>query len=174
MPELQVRTIGEIKEVAYRASDIALKDADPAYWVIRNPGQNITIIPPYRLGGEEFPKTYGHFHEPAHEESYQVLFGKAGVLMQWVEDGMVSKIELKIFNAGEKFTVPKGAGHVLVNLGSSYLITVDDHDPSKVSNIYDEVRKTHGFGYYLVEKNGKLEAIPNPAFVNLPTLQKDA
>lgn len=173
MPEITSRTIGEIKEVALKPEEITVADAEVAYWVIREPGKNLTIFPNYRLGGGEYPKTYGHFHEPEAEETYQIVLGKAGLLLQWGKGDTVSKTQLKVLNAGEKFTVPKGPGHTLINLGDGYLITLDDHDPSQMTNIYEDVKRMHGFGYRIVEVDGKWEGVPNPAFKNLPPLQID-
>lgn len=189
MPSISTKTIGEMKEVAYQPEDISLVGTEAAYWVVRDPGRNLTIFSSYHLGGSEFPKTYGHFHEPAGEETYQVIFGKAGLLMQWSEGTVASKIQLKVLYTGEKFTVPAGAGHALINLGDSYLVTLDDHDPSKMTNVYEDVKKTHGFGWYICDVEGieelqamqeeesglshiKLVAIPNPNFKDLPPLQK--
>lgn len=173
-PSIATRTIKEIKAVAYRSEEINLGGEDAAYWVVRNPGHNITIIPPYRLGGGEFPKTYGHLHEPPRAETYQIVYGEGALLIQRMEGDRVAEIRFKPLNAGEIFTVPEEfIGHVLINLGSDYLIAIDNDDPSLTKHFYEPVEKNHGFGYFILEEEGGWKAVPNPNFKNLPPLSKD-
>lgn len=169
---LSTRTIKEIKEVAYKPDEVTLGDEEVAYWVVRDPGRNLTIFPPYRLGGGEYAKTYGHLHDPPYPETYRVLLGKAGFLYQKIKDGEVVEVHLKVVNEGESFTVPaEFTGHVMLNLGDGYLIVLDDDDPVKTKHDYEPIQKTKGFGYYICDS--KIE-VPNPALKNLPPLQKDA
>ncbi|MDP1710403.1 MAG: glucose-6-phosphate isomerase family protein [candidate division WWE3 bacterium] len=192
MINISRRTIGEMKEVAYRPQEVSLPDEELAYIMIRNPGRNLTIFPFYRLGGGparnasparkdsvsggrseaggEYPKTYGHFHVPDCAETYQVLKGTAGFLLQQVEGEQILQIKFKVVEEGQTFTVPSGWGHVAVNLGSDYLITLDDYDPARFENDYSLVKKMRGFGYYLVEKEGTWQAVPNPSYTQLPAL----
>ncbi len=170
MVNLSPRTIREMKEVAYQPEEVALSDEDLAYIVVRNPGNNLTIFPHYRLG-TEYPKTYGHFHVPPYEEHYRVIFGRAGFLLQKMEGERVTEIQLKIVEVGQSFTVPAGWGHVAINLGEDYLVTQDDHDPIHFENDYKEVQKFGGFGYFVVEKGGNWKAVPNPRYANLPPLE---
>ncbi|HLD96343.1 MAG TPA: glucose-6-phosphate isomerase family protein [Patescibacteria group bacterium] len=196
MVTLTPRKISEMKEVAYRPDEIALDGEDQAYIVIRNPGNNLTIFPHYRLGSE-YPKTYGHFHVPPYAENYQVVFGRAGFLLQKMEGEKVIGAQLKTLEVGEKFTVPAGWGHVALNLGEGYLITQDDHDPAHFDNDYSLVKKMRGFAYYicdskmtspssspasrraterergqhLVEDGGNWKAVPNPSYTEVPTLE---
>lgn len=168
MVTLSLRTIREIKEVAYRPEEVTLEDEDLAYLVVRNPGSNLTIFPPYRLG-TEYPKTYGHFHVPPYEEHYRVLYGKAGFLLQKMEGEQVVSIQFKVVEAGQSFAVPIGWGHVTINLGEDYLITQDDHDPAHFENDYTLVKKLGGFGFFVVEEGGDWKAVPNPRYSNPPS-----
>jgi len=170
MINLSPRTIREIKEVAYQPEEVALPDEELAYIVVRNPGNNLTIFPQYRLG-VEYPKTYGHFHVPDYAENYRVLFGRAGFLLQKMEGERVAGMQLKILEVGEKFTVPAGWGHVAVNLGEEYLVTQDDHDPAHFDNDYSLVKKMRGFAWYLVEEGGTWKAVPNPSYSEVPALE---
>ncbi len=169
-----IRKIGEMKEVAYKSQDISLGDDEPAYFVIRKPGRNLTIFASYRLGGGEFPKTYGHFHVPPYEETYQVLYGKAAFLLQKMDGDKVSEVIFKVLDVGDTFTVPKGYGHVMLNMGDDYVITMDDHDPAHFDNDYEMVKQKRGFGYYIIEKKEGWEAVPNPNYPDLPPLKEDA
>jgi glucose-6-phosphate isomerase len=170
MISLSLRTIREIKEVAYQPEEIALPEEDLAYIVVRNPGNNLTIFPQYRLGAE-YPKTYGHFHVPGYAENYRVLFGRAGFLLQKMEGEKVIGAQLKVVEVGERFTVPAGWGHVAVNLGEEYLVTQDDHDPAHFENDYSLVKKMRGFAFWLVEDGGNWKAVPNPSYAEVPALE---
>jgi glucose-6-phosphate isomerase len=170
MINLSPRTVQEIKEVAYQPEEITLPEEDLAYIVVRNPGNNLTIFPQYRLG-IEYPKTYGHFHVPDYAENYRVLFGRVGFLLQRMEGEKVIGARLKVVEAGEKFTVEAGWGHVAVNLGEEYLVTQDDHDPAHFENDYSLVKKMRGFAYFLVEEGGTWKAVPNPSYTEVPALE---
>jgi glucose-6-phosphate isomerase len=185
MVTLSPRKIAEMKEVAYQPEEIVLPDEDQAYIVVRNPGNNLTIFPDYRLGSE-YPKTYGHFHVPDYAENYRVIFGRAGFLLQKMEGERVTGVQLKIVEVGENFTVPAGWGHVALNLGKGYLITQDDHDPAHFENDYSLVKKMRGFAVYIcdskiatersegqhvVEDGGNWKAVPNPSYTEVPALK---
>lgn len=140
-----------------------------AYYMIRRPGMNITVLPEYRLG-KEYPKTYGHFHEPESEETYEVLLGEAAILIQKGMDP-VEETKLIKLKKGDSFTVPKGYAHSLINLGKGPVVTLDDYDPARFKNNYDPIRERRGFAYYLIEEDGKLKATPNPNYAKVPPLK---
>ena len=173
MVSVSTRKISEMGEVAYRPEALGLDADDLAYIVVRNPGKNITITPHYRLGGGEYPKTYGHLHRPDYPETYQVLNGKAGFLIQRAEGAQVLEILLKVVPAGESFTVPAGFTHISINLGDDYLVTRDDHDPAHFENDYGPVKEHRGLGYYILDKEARIEAVPNPSYRDLPPLKID-
>lgn len=170
--ELTVRKIEEMREVARSSVASAKEDGvtvEEAYYVIHHPGMNITVLPEYRLG-EEYPKTYGHFHQPEAEETYEVLLGEAGILLQKGVDP-AEEVRLIRLKKGDSFTVPEGYAHSLINLGKGSVVTLDDHDPARFNNDYEPIRGKHGFAYYIVEKNGKPEAVPNPNYKKVPRLE---
>lgn len=171
--------------MAYQPENIVLPEEDLAYIVVRNPGNNLTIFPRYRLG-MEYPKTYGHFHVPGYAENYQVIFGRAGFLLQRMEGDKVLEVQLKVVQAGERFTVEAGRGHVAINLGEDYLVTQDDHDPAHFENDYSFVKKMRGLAYYIcdsriateqergqhiVEEGGSWKSVPNPSYAGVPALE---
>ena len=169
MITLSPRKIEELKEVAYQPEEISLSGEDLAYIVVRNPGNNLTIFPKYRLGAE-YPKTYGHFHVPNYAENYRVISGRAGFLLQKMAGERVVGMQFKVVEAGEKFTVEAGWGHVAINLGDGYLITQDDHDPAHFDNDYSLVKKMRGFALYICEDGENWKAIPNPSYSEIPEL----
>lgn len=169
MVNLSPRKIEEMKEVAFQPEEISLPGEDLAYIVVRNPGNNLTIFPHYRLG-VEYPKTYGHFHVPEYAENYLVASGRAGFLLQKMEGERVVGVQFKVVEAGERFKVEAGWGHVAINLGDDYLITQDDHDPAHFENDYSLVKKMRGFAYFIVADGENWKAVPNPAYANPPEL----
>lgn len=165
MTKFSIRKIDEMREILM---DSTASAPEQLYFVIHQPGKNVTILPHYRLG-KEYPKTYGHFHKPEAEETYTVLIGEAGILIQKGVDP-VEEIRLIKLKKGRQFTVPKGYAHSLINLGKGPVVTLDDHDPAKFDNNYEPIRKKHGFAYYIIEEGGKLKAVPNPNYVKVPPL----
>jgi oxalate decarboxylase/phosphoglucose isomerase-like protein (cupin superfamily) len=85
----------------------------------------------------------------------------------------VEEIRLVILKKGEAFTVTKEYGHLLLNLGDDPVVTVDDHDPKESKNDYQLVKKKKGFAYYILEREGKPKALPNPNYSKLPPLKID-
>jgi len=168
--EIRVKTVGELKPV--------LKDSNlppdnlPAYYMLGKPGENITILLPQMLG-EEFSKTYGHYHLHQTEEIYTVVYGEGLILLQKVNPaGKVVEIRLATAFKGETVKIPGDCGHALINIGASPLITVDNYNPQLEEHDYDTVTAKHGLGYYIIkdeESGWKAEA--NPHYQNLPPLK---
>jgi oxalate decarboxylase/phosphoglucose isomerase-like protein (cupin superfamily) len=75
--------------------------------------------------------------------------------------------------AGDHVFMPKGYGHLVVNTGSTYLVTADD-SPVNFDEVnpvslpghadYEPVKQMHGFAYYVVEKDGKPALKRNPLY----------
>lgn len=140
------------------------------YHMIRTPGRNITILPEYQLG-KEYPKTYGHFHKPKAEETYELLLGEAAMLIQKGVDP-VEEIKLVRLERNKPLTISKGYAHALINLGEGPAVTVDDHDPTRMVNDYEPIKKKHGFAYYLVEDDeGNPKPVSNPNYSKVPPLK---
>jgi oxalate decarboxylase/phosphoglucose isomerase-like protein (cupin superfamily) len=167
--KLSIRKPEEIQEVMM---DPSASIPEEIYYMIRTPGRNITVLPKYRLG-KEYPKTYGHFHKPEAEETYEVLLGEAAMLLQ---KGINPVKEIKLVRMGRNkpFTVPKGYAHAMINLGKGPVVTVDDNDPERMTNDYLPIKEKHGFAYYLVEDDeGRPKAIPNSNYSEVPSLKID-
>lgn len=160
---------GSVVEDLYSRQRTSLRAQQAAYYMIRRPGMNITVLPEYRLG-KEYPKTYGHFHQPESEETYGILLGEAAVLIQRGIDP-VEEISLVKLKKGDSFTIPKGYAHSLINLGRGPVVTVDDNDPARMTNDYEPIRNKRGFAYYIIEEGGKLKAVPNPNYAQVPRLE---
>ena len=158
------------------------------YFMIRGGTQrkNITIWQSGTVGGE-YIKTYGHYHVKDFLETYTVIAGEGIILLQKRRedaDGNLLNDEVEyvkaIFvKAGSVVPIPNRAGHLAVNTGSSWLVTLDDSPVNfekekeaawPVHADYESVKKMHGFAYYIVKKNGKPEFIKNSNYKNTPDI----
>lgn len=163
---LEIRTREKMQEVL---KDPASTGPDSAYYMMRgNP--NITTWEPGKYG-EEFVKTYGHYHLHNEKETYNFLFGEGvGILQHRGQDGEVDEVRLVKVKQGDKVEVPEGWGHAFANTGNTYLIASDNApaDASHNQNDYLPIKEKKGMAYYFLEKDGKLEVEPNPSYQNLP------
>lgn len=159
------------------------------YYMIRGGTEmrNITVWEPGKIG-DEYIKTYGHYHIGQLDETYWLLLGK-GVLLQQklVEvDGKPQADEVAEFRAvqlesGQSAYMPPGYGHLVANVGATYMVTADDspvdfgdRDPVSMPGHadYEMVKQMHGFAYYVVERNGAPALIKNPLYTK-PILKED-
>lgn len=151
------------------------------YYMIRGGTdmRNITVWEPGKVG-DEYIKTYGHYHIGQLDETYWLLLGE-GVLLQQklVEvDGTPQADQVEEFRAvqleaGQSAYMPPGYGHLVANVGGTYMVTADDSpvnfgdkDPVSMPGHadYEMVKKMRGFAYYVVERNGKPALIKNPLY----------
>ncbi len=130
MSNFSIRKLLDLQEVLMEPSAPGPREV---YFVVRVQSKefglepNITIIPPARIG-QEFPKTYGHYHQNNESETYRVLYGQATLLVQKPENNEADKIEdVKILlgKVGDTLTVPEGYGHCLINATDDLLVTAD-------------------------------------------------
>jgi oxalate decarboxylase/phosphoglucose isomerase-like protein (cupin superfamily) len=173
--------LGSVRELS--GLKPVLKDAeatgpDPVYWVFSevtdSKWANITIIAPGDFN-KECPKTFGHYHGTDVNETYHLVEGQGVLVMQkkhfdngnWVED-MVDEVVLVKANPGDEILITPEWGHSWHNTGESPLISFDDwrtgHDPAD----YAAIERLRGMAYYLVKEDGKINAIPNQNYKNLP------
>lgn len=152
------------------------------YYMIRGgkDQRNITVWEPGRVG-DEYIKTYGHYHVGKLDETYWILYGQGVVLLQKraldqqgnpINDE-IEDFQAKIVKPGDKIFLPSAYGHLVVNTSTTYFVTADDSpvhfdDPDPVSlpghADYKAVQSMKGFAYYVVEKDGKPALSPNPSY----------
>src|SRR3989344_1196164 len=132
------------------------------YFVIRgDEGQNITILSPGK-NGNEFNKTYGHFHNYQGVEIYRVVYGQGILVMQRNDEiGEAKEVSVSNLRSGMTVEVPAGYGHALVNIGKTYLVVIDDAPNTPRANNFELVKEKHGFAYYIVDKKGEVGFEPN-------------
>ena len=113
---------------------------------------DVTVIPP-RMFGEEYVKTYGHYHSEAKEgksypELYQILNGEAIFVMQTPHrDGSMDVIITKC-KKGDVIFVPPNYGHVMINPSHSSTLVSANIVSNSFSSEYGDYKENHGGAYY--------------------------
>jgi glucose-6-phosphate isomerase len=149
------------------------------YYMIRGGSKkrNITV---WETGvvGSEYIKTYGHYHVGALDENYWIVQGEGVALLQKrVEENGEHADRIEEFKAipvkaGDSVYMPPGYGHLVVNTGKTWLVTVDDSPVEGAGDSasmpghadYEPVRQMRGFAYYVIEKNGTPALAKNPLY----------
>lgn len=180
---LAVRTHEEMKPVLMNPE---APGPEIYYYMIRGgvDKKNITVWGTGTVGGE-YIKTYGHYHVGQLSETYWVISGEGIVLLQTRKKDALGNFlddEIESFQAlrvkpGDKIFMDKEVGHLLVNVGNTWLVTVDnspvnfeEKDPVGLPGHadYEPIKKLHGFAYYVVVENGQSKLIRNPHYTSVP------
>jgi glucose-6-phosphate isomerase len=170
------KTLEQLKPVL---KDPESTGPDPVYFVFMEVSSekwaNITIIQPGKIG-EEYPKTFGHYHSKgAPDETYHLLEGE-GVLQlakkhfegeKWVPE-VVDAVYLIKAKPGEEIVISENFAHSWSNVGKMPTISYDDWRSGHSPSDYEDVERLQGLPYYLVEEEGRPKAIPNPNYKDLP------
>lgn len=152
------------------------------YYMIRGgkDQRNVTVWEP-GLVGDEYVKTFGHYHVGQLDETYWFAQGEGVLLMQKLEsnaDGeliadRVAEFKAVAVQGGDSQFIPAGYGHLVANVGSTYFVTIDDspvdfeeRDPVSLPGHadYKLVEQMQGFAYYVVERDGKPALVRNPRY----------
>jgi len=154
---------------------------DVHYYMIRGGSdmRNITVWEPGNVGGE-YIKTYGHYHIGQLDETYWFLLGEGVLLQQKLVEvqgkpqaDRVAEFRALKVKSGESAYMPPGYGHLVANIGKTYMVTADDSpvdfgekDPVSMPGHadYEMVKKMRGFAYYVVEHNGAPALVKNPRY----------
>ncbi len=156
------------------------------YYMIRG-GKDKTNISIWECGkvGNEYIKSYGHYHIGDISETYSIIQGTGILLMQKRKvdvEGKPIDDEIEIFKAiktkaGDKIFIEPAMGHLMANIGDVWLVTSDDSpvypddvDPAGLPGHadYEAVRRMGGFAYFVVEKDGAPTLIKNPKYKVVP------
>lgn len=153
---------------------------DPVYWVfpdsfMDNKWANLTVIVPGKVGNE-YTKTYGHYHpEDAPDETYHLIEGEGVLQLQkkHFENGVwdpsrVDEVYLIKARPGDEVVIRKEFGHSWSNIGLGPLLSFDNWTFGHTPADYEPMEKYQGLAYYLVVENGEVKAVPNPKYQNLP------
>ncbi len=169
MSQMSARTLEKMREVLMEPN---ASGPEEMYFMIRG-DPNITIWNPGKVGNE-YVKTYGHYHKHNEPETYWVLRGEGIILMQKMgkTSDIVEDIKIQRVKAGDTVHIPRGWGHVACNTGKTSLVTADNApaDAEHNQNDYIPIKEMCGFAYYIVEKNGKPALVKNSRYKKVPEL----
>ncbi|MFH1587907.1 MAG: glucose-6-phosphate isomerase family protein [Candidatus Diapherotrites archaeon] len=119
---------------------------------------DLTVIPPALLG-EEFNKTFGHFHPKNSAgtyfpEIYEVISGKALYLLQKTDGAEFYAVNAK---QGQKLIIPPGFGHVTINPSLDEVLVMANWIEKNFKSDYGNIKENHGamhyFTHYGFEEN---------------------
>lgn len=169
------KTLEQLKPVLQNPESLG---PDPVYFVFKDlendKWANITITQNGKIG-EEYPKTFGHYHSTSVNETYHVIAGE-GVLQMikkhmngnsW-DPSKVDAVYLVKAKPGDEILITPEFGHSWSNVGNLPLISFDNWTSGHQPSDYADIEKLHGLAYYLIEEAGKPKAIPNPNYTDLP------
>jgi oxalate decarboxylase/phosphoglucose isomerase-like protein (cupin superfamily) len=178
-----VRTHEKMKEVIMNPE---APGPEVHYYLIRggHDKKNITIWETGRVGNE-YIKTYGHYHVGDISETYWLVYGEGVILLQTRkldQNGQPIDSELETFRAikmkaGQNIFIPAGTAHLMANISRTWMVMVDD-SPVNFSEVnpitlpghadYEPIKKMRGFGYYLIEEAGQPKLVKNPSYKIVP------
>ncbi|MBN1162604.1 hypothetical protein JXA34_02560 [Patescibacteria group bacterium] len=154
-----------------------------AYWVFEDISsskwKNLTLITPGRYG-DEYPKTYGHYHTSEQMfESSKLISGEGIFLLQkkfydrngnWIQNRVESVYFIQAMPGDEMVYIPREFAHSWSNVGNLPLITYDDWiETGQPTHTYAEIRNLKGMAYYLVENpNGQIDYVSNLNYIDNP------
>lgn len=132
---------------------------------------DFTIIKPGKIG-DEFIKTFGHYHPQGYCEIYEVLHGSALYLIQKVdfsnlENQMVKDVFAIKSKAKDKVIIPSSYGHLTYNIGKEILVEANLLS-ADFENIYEPIRKAKGEVYFSMADG---QFLPNKNYKNIPPLK---
>jgi oxalate decarboxylase/phosphoglucose isomerase-like protein (cupin superfamily) len=161
------------------------------YYMIRGGSdkRNITVWEAGLVGGE-YIKTYGHYHIIDFVETYTVLAGTGILLLQMRQkddrghfiDDEIEWVKAIFVKPGESVRIPPFAGHLLINIGDSWLVTSDDSPVNFKGDSasmpahadYAPMKKMRGFAYYVIEQDGKPTFVKNPHYKVVPDIEVES
>jgi len=162
-----LRRVSDLKPLFYnqKAAEELIHHDDPLMYEViyadvpeegGHLGHCTTILYPGRVG-EEFFFTKGHRHEKLETaEIYFCLQGTGKLLMESVE----GEFEVLDMFPGSSSYIPPYWSHRTVNVGQEPLIFYCIF-PGDAGHDYATIER-HGFPQLVVERNGKVQLIPNP------------
>lgn len=167
---IDTKTRLELVDVLMEPKAKGVKDA---YFVIRSGEQNITVLNPGK-NGQEYNKTYGHFHTYQGIEIYNCLYGQGILIMQRNdEEGEAKEFKVVTLSAGKQVAIPAGFGHSLVNVGKGYLVVLDNAPNFPAAHNYEPVKEKQGFAYYVIDKKGDIAFVHNPNYKVHPQISSE-
>jgi len=160
--DCSIRKLQKMKDVLFSHVEPISEDDFNLYYMYRSVYSNIemrfdiTVLPPKMLG-QEFNKTYGHYHTIAEQnlaypEVYQVLNGSAIFLLQQKNsDGTVNSIAVSA-KARDVVIIPSNFGHVSINPSKEEDLVMSNVVFNGFESIYEDYALNKGAAYYYTEE----------------------
>jgi glucose-6-phosphate isomerase len=179
------RSLGELRP--YLKNPEAKNGPDPVYYIwhyvhlkkddekikAANLRYDLTLISPGTIDGE-FTKTAGHCHL-LYPEILEVLTGRAYFLIQSFKDEKdfknIKSVYLIEASPGEKFVVPPGFGHNIINVFNEPLLTANLVS-EKATHDYGPYKNNHGASYYFLDNGNLIDIVKNPNYDSVPEIKK--
>jgi glucose-6-phosphate isomerase len=147
------------------------------YYMIRGGSKkrNVTVMETGTVG-DEYIKTYGHYHIGNLDETYWFVQGEGVVVQQKLvsenDPARVEEFKATVVKPGDSAYMPPGHGHLIVNIGSEWMVMVDDSPVEGTQDSasmpghadYEAVKKMRGFAYYVVQHGGAPALVANPLY----------
>lgn len=151
---ITVKTRNELKDVLMDPKEPGVKE--PYFVIYGENGENITVLESGK-NGDEFNKTYGHFHNYQGVEIYHCLYGQGLLVMQRNDEQNDAKeFRVVTLRPGTTAEIPAGYGHALINTGKHFLVIVDNASRSPKAHNYEPVKERQGLAYYVIDKQGDI------------------
>lgn len=169
------RELSSLKDVLKNVNSIGV---DPVYWVFsgvsKNKWENITVLAPGNIG-EEFTKTYGHYHSTDVNETYKVLSGEGLLILQkkHFENGVfipeiIDEVKIIKGSAGDEFVITPEYGHSWSNISDEPLVTLDDWRWGHKPEDYEYMKNFQGMCYYVIKNGDSFQLIKNLKYKTVP------
>ena len=177
-PDVSQRMAQDMKPVLFQPEDLKTENNDVFYTVYRNLGAipelaryDITVIPARKVG-QEFSKTFGHYHRGPQSDLYEVLEGHAYFLIQRYENDPAGIKDAYIIEAlaGEKIVTPPNFGHLAINVGDTDLVLANW--VGFVEYDYETIKKYRGGCYYILGNGENIEFEKNTNYKSVPEIKK--
>lgn len=135
---------------------------------------NKTVIKSDKLGNE-YSKTFGHYHGVLVNERYFVKEGEGILQLQkkhfenskWIPE-IIDQVYLIRAKRGDQLVITPEWGHSWSNSGEGDLILLDDWSSGHTPADYEIIEKLKGLAYYLVDEKGEIEVKPNKNYAAVP------
>ena len=173
--KIESKKVSDLKPVLYSslAQDFIIYDVCRGEEEKDGIRKDFTLIYP-RMLGQEFPKTFGHYHKNQEPEIYEVMEGEVLFLCQKYNSHFLEIKEAYLIEAkkGDKVVILPGFSMVSINATKDESLTAN-WVSNKIENQYDSFAQARGACCYILEdKKGGLKFKKNENYKQISKLVK--
>ncbi len=172
--EKEQRMVNDLKPVLYDQSligDFVVYDVERNIDIKDGLRKDLTTIYPLLLGNE-FPKTFGHYHQSNNPELYEVIEGQALFLCQKHSGNYLEIDEAYLIKAesGDSIIVLPGFSMTTINYGQSNVL-MSNWVNNEIKNEYQLFSELQGACYYVLKgENSSFKFLKNNKYKKVPEL----